>query len=72
LNASKCLAKEIWPAIRDDCLIHDSYYSLFGAQPFPMMGKGNDRFHVGMGVTGVDALRREAQSLGLPWRLRHK
>jgi tetratricopeptide (TPR) repeat protein len=42
---------EIWPAIRDDCLIHDSYYPLFGAQPFPAMGKGNDRFHVGMGIT---------------------
>jgi len=33
------------------------------------MGKGNDRFHVGVGVTGVDALRQEAQSLGVPWPL---
>lgn len=60
---------EIWPAIRDDCLIHDSYYPLFGAQPFPAMGKGNDQFHVGMGITGEAPLRREAQSLGLPWPL---
>lgn len=60
---------EIWPAIRDDCLIHDSYYPLFGAQRFPVMGKGNDQFHVGMGITGEAALRREAQSLGLPWPL---
>ena len=63
------LDSEIWPAIRDDCLIHDSYYNLFNAQPFPVMGKGNDRFHVGMGIIGEDGLRREAQLLGLPWPL---
>lgn len=61
------LAHEIWPEIRDDCMIHDSYYDLFGAQPFPVMGKGNDRFHVGMGVIGEDGLHREAEMLGLPW-----
>lgn len=60
---------EIWPAICDDCLIHDSYYDLFGAQRFPVMGKGSDRFHVGMGVTGDAILRKEAESLGLPWPL---
>lgn len=61
------LAHEIWPEIRADSLIHDSYYDLFGAQPFPVMGKGNDRFHIGMGVIGEDGLRREAELLGLPW-----
>jgi hypothetical protein len=63
------LAHEIWAEIRADCLPHDSYYDLFGAQPFPVMGKGNDRFHVGMGVKGDDGLRREAALLGLPWPL---
>ena len=65
----KFLAKEIWPAIRDDCQIHDSYYPNFDAQPFPAMGKGNDQFHLGMGITGEAALRREAQALGLRWPL---
>jgi hypothetical protein len=61
------LDSEIWPAIRDDCLVHDSHYNLFNAQPFPVMGKGNDQFHVGMNITKAEALRREAQSLGLAW-----
>jgi len=61
------LAKEIWPAIRDDCLVHDSYYDLFGAQRFPVMGKGNDHFHVGMGIVGEQQLQREARALGLQW-----
>lgn len=56
---------EIWPAIRDDCLIHDSYYPLFGTQPFPGMGKGDERFHVGMSVVDAELLKREAQALGL-------
>jgi tetratricopeptide (TPR) repeat protein len=63
------LAREIWPEIRADCLIHDSHYDLFNAQPFPVMGKGGDRFHVGMGITSEEGLRREAQLLGLPWPL---
>lgn len=62
------LALEIWPEIREDCLIHDSYYDLFGAQPFPVMGKGSDWSHVGMGIVTEAALRREAQVLGLPWQ----
>jgi len=45
------------------------YYPLFNAQPFPVMGKGNDRFHVGVGVIGEDNLRREAELLGLSWPL---
>ena len=61
------LDSEIWPAIRGDSLIHDSYYPLFNAQPFPTMGKGDGQSHVGMGVAGTAALRREAASLGLPW-----
>ncbi len=66
------LAHEIWPAIRDDGLIHDSHYDLFNAQRFPVMGKGNDRFHVGMGIIGEDGnaqyerfpARRGAESAG--------
>lgn len=44
-----------------------SRHNLFNTQPFPVMGKANDRFHVGMGVKGEDSLRREAAMLGLPW-----
>ena len=36
------------------------YNLLFNAQPFAVMGKGNDRFHVGMGVIGEDSLRPTA------------
>ena len=63
------LAREIWPEIRDDCLLHDSHYDLFGAQSFPVMGKGDDRFHVGMGVTDEQVLQRECRLLGLTWPL---
>ncbi|MEQ1775678.1 MAG: tetratricopeptide repeat protein [Burkholderiales bacterium] len=61
------LAKEIWPVLRDNCCVHDSYYPLFGAQPFPVMSKGNDRFHVGMSVMREESIKREAQLLGLTW-----
>jgi len=61
------LAMEIWPAIRSNCLVHDSYYSLFDAQPFPVLGKGVDRNHVGMGIMGEDVVRKEAALFGLPW-----
>jgi len=61
------LANEIWPVIRDDVLIHDSYYTLFDAQPFPGFGKGIDRDHVGMGIIRANVLREEAALLGLPW-----
>jgi hypothetical protein len=62
------LATQIWPEIRADCLVHDSHYDLFDAQPFPAMGKGDDTFHVGMGVFAPELLNREAQLLGLPQR----
>lgn len=61
------LAREIWPVIRDDCLVHDSYYRLFDAQPFPAMGRGNAASHVGMGITNRELLREEAVLFGLPW-----
>ncbi len=61
------LAKEIWPTLRDNCFVHDSYYTLFNAQPFPVMGKGNERFHVGMSVLSEESIRREAQLLGVTW-----
>jgi hypothetical protein len=38
-----------------------------GAQPFPIMGKGNDRFHVGNGIKGEERLKQEAVLLGLAW-----
>lgn len=59
------LAREVWPEIREDCVQHDSHYDLFGAGPFPAMGRGDDRCHVGMGVTGAARLAREARSFGL-------
>jgi tetratricopeptide (TPR) repeat protein len=63
------LAREVWPAIRGNCLLHDSHYTLFGAQPFPVLGRGDDRYHVGMAVIGEKALQQEAALFGLPWPL---
>jgi tetratricopeptide (TPR) repeat protein len=63
------LGAEIWPVIRGSCLIHDSYYTLFDAQQFPVMGKGDDHHHVGMSILGEEILGREARLLGLPWPL---
>jgi hypothetical protein len=63
------LAREVWPEIRGDSLVHDSYYTLFDARPFPALGRGDDRHHVGMAVMSERALQREAALLGLPWPL---
>lgn len=41
------LRAEVWPAIRDQTMIHDSCYDLFGAQPYPMAGRLADGDHVG-------------------------
>ena len=60
------LMREIWPEICDDCLLHDSYYNLFGAVPFPLMGRGDDKFHVGIAVSKPQRLQEEARLLGLP------
>jgi hypothetical protein len=61
------LAQQVWPAIRTDCLVHDSYYSLFGAEPFPVFGKGDDQNHVGMSIVSEERVRSEARSFGLSW-----
>ena len=60
------LMREIWPEIRDDCMLHDSYYTMFGAVPFPLMGRGDDKFHVGIAVSKPQRLQEEARLLGLP------
>lgn len=45
------LRTELWPNIKGDVLIHDSYYSLFGAKPFPEFIKTEgDPIFIGMGI----------------------
>src|SRR5262249_9203298 len=33
------LRAEVWPRIREQTMIHDSFYALFGAPPFPPEGR---------------------------------
>src|SRR5262249_41524861 len=43
------LRAEVWPRIREQTMIHDSFYALFGAQPFPPEGRLTLPEHVGAG-----------------------
>ncbi|MBV9568954.1 MAG: tetratricopeptide repeat protein, partial [Hyphomicrobiales bacterium] len=43
------LRLEVWPRIREQVLIHDSNYGLFGARPFPPEGRLTPPDHVGAG-----------------------
>ena len=43
------LRAEVWPRIRDQMLIHDGIYDLFGALPFPPEGRLTPPDHVGAG-----------------------
>lgn len=61
------LAQEIWPLIRTSVLVHDSYYSVGDARPFPIGGKGDDEFHVGAGIVSEKRLKEEAQAFDIAW-----
>ena len=41
------LRAEVWPRIREQTLIHDGFYDLFGARPFPAEGRLKPPDHVG-------------------------
>lgn len=43
------LRMEIWPRIREQTMIHDGFYTLFGARPFPAEGRLTAPDHVGAG-----------------------
>jgi Flp pilus assembly protein TadD len=43
------LRVEVWPRIREQALIHDGFYTLFGARPFPTAGRLTAPDHVGAG-----------------------
>jgi hypothetical protein len=41
------LRAEVWPRIREQTTIHDGFYDLFGARPFPAEGRLTAPDHVG-------------------------
>lgn len=51
------LGAYVWPTIRHDLLIHDSYYRTPGSRPFPDGSRGTDNDHVGMGIVLTDRAR---------------
>ena len=54
----------IWPLIKRDVLIHDRCFDLFGAEPFPALGRLPEGCHVGQDVYRAgqfDALSRWAR-----------
>jgi Flp pilus assembly protein TadD len=53
------LRVEIWPRIREQAMIHDGFYSLFSARPFPTAGRLTAPDHVGAGHVVLDESRRE-------------
>jgi tetratricopeptide (TPR) repeat protein len=52
----------LWPIIRGDCLVHDKYYGLRGTDTVRLQGES----HFGAGHQNLDAVRQEAENLGIP------
>ncbi|MEE8227668.1 MAG: tetratricopeptide repeat protein [Kiloniellales bacterium] len=48
----KFLRETVWPLIRDDVMIHDRYFTCFGAKPFPTHTDRPGNWHVGQNVWG--------------------
>ena len=59
----RMLGLMLWPLIRSRCLVHDKYYRLAGvhelALPYPQS-------HFGAGYQNSNAVREEAERLGIP------
>ncbi|WP_051229493.1 hypothetical protein [Paludibacterium yongneupense] len=53
------LRSVIWPRIRAHCLVHDSFYPVPGARPFPPQAWAAPDFHVGMNYSASARARRE-------------
>jgi tetratricopeptide (TPR) repeat protein len=58
----RMLAATIWPLIRGHCLVHDKCYCLSGVHQAPLP---EVKSHFGAGHQNVDAVRREAEQLGI-------
>jgi hypothetical protein len=53
----------LWPLIRDRALVHDKYYQLDGVHTEPLP---DPKSHFGAGFQNIDAVRAEAEKLGIP------
>jgi hypothetical protein len=53
----------LWPLIRQHCLVHDKYYRLEGVHTVPLR---DPKSHFGAGYQNIDAVRGEAEALGIP------
>jgi len=43
----------VWPSIKEHTLIHDEYFGVFDATPFPPYGRLPRGHHVGMNVSAL-------------------
>ncbi len=59
----RMLGLMLWPLIRKHCLVHDKYYHLAGVHTVPLR---DPKSHFGAGYQNIDAVRGEAEQLGIP------
>jgi hypothetical protein len=56
------LGSQLWPIIRDKCLVHDKYYRLPGIDTVPLPNPS----HFGAGHQDINAVLAEVDRLGIP------
>jgi tetratricopeptide (TPR) repeat protein len=56
------LGQQLWPIIRDQCLVHDKYYRLPGIDTVPLP----DPSHFGAGHQDIKSVLAEVDRLGIP------
>jgi tetratricopeptide (TPR) repeat protein len=59
----RMLGRMLWPLIRDRCLVHDKYYRLAGVHELALP---DPQSHFGAGYQNSNAVREEAERLGIP------
>jgi tetratricopeptide (TPR) repeat protein len=62
----RMLGSMLWPLIRTHCLVHDKYYALPGIDT---LGLPELKTHFGAGHQNPNAVRSEAEQLGIPREL---
>lgn len=57
------LGRQLWPLIRNRCLVHDKYYRLTGVRTIALR---DPKSHFGAGHQNLVAILAEVERLGIP------
>jgi hypothetical protein len=64
-NDQRFLAEALWPRIREDAVIHDTFYDVARTGPFPGKWSWSEDTHAGRCHKDREAVREEARLHGI-------